>query len=260
VSAEQWEQVGASESPSWYLDPLVAQQKKQENLALLRRWTKGLKPRSILKTDLFEEANGEDQVLFELDNGAQVLGMDVSRSTVGRAQQRGETERSRFLVADVRRLGLASESIDVVFSNSTLDHFETSEEFHRSLKELVRVLAPGGALIVTLDNSHNPLYWLLRFASALGWSPFPMGHTTSLGGLVRTLEAEGLSVTDTDHLIHNPRGVSTALFLLIRKILGNRGDGLVRSLLSIFGLMGRLPTRGITSSFVAVRAVKAISE
>ncbi len=257
---EEWEQVGARETPSWYLDPLVARQKKQANLALLRRWTAGLKPRNILKTDLFEEANGEDQVHCELDICSQVLGLVVSRSTVGRAQERATFARSRFLVADVRRLGLASGSVDVVFSNTTLDHFKTPEEFQRSLKELVRVLGPGGTLIVTLDNSHNPLYWLLRLASALGWSPFPMGYTTSIGGLVRALEAEGLKVTDTDHLIHNPRVVSTVLFLLIRKIVGKRGDGLVRLLLAIFGLMGRLPTRGITSSFVAVRAAKATTE
>jgi len=249
--------VGARETPSWYLDPLVAQQKKRENLGLLRRWTKGLKPRNILKTDLFEEANGEDQLLFELDCGAQVLGMDVSRSTVGRARQRATTERSRFLVADVRKLGLASESIDVVFSNSTLDHFETTEEFLRSLEELARVLAPAGVLIVTIDNSRNPLYWLLRLASALGWSPFRMGYTTSHRGLVQAVEAVGLRVTETDHLIHNPRVVSTALFLLVRKIFRKRGDGLVGLLLSIFGLLGRLPTRDISSSFVAVRATKA---
>ena len=46
--------------------------------------------------------------------------------------------------ADVRRLPLADNRVDVVLSNSTLDHFDTEQEIEESLHELARVLKPGG--------------------------------------------------------------------------------------------------------------------
>ena len=256
VGREVWDEVAAKESPSWYLDPLVAEQKRAVNLSLLRRWTQDAGKGTFLKTDLFEEANGSDEILSGCPGFDRLVGMDVSAGEVSRAWRRTAVSRALFLVTDVRQLALASESVDVVFSNSTLDHFETAAELDRSLQELIRVVRPGGTVIVTLDNARNPLYWLLRLVARRARSPFPLGVTTSLPGLVRKLEDGGLEITDTDHLIHNPRVVSTALFLALRKTLGSRADGAVRLLLRTFGLLGRLPTRGWTSCFVAARATK----
>ena len=61
------------------------------------------------------------------------------------------------VVADVRSLPFAEASFGVVFSGSTLDHFESAADIQRSLGELYRVLRPGGTLILTLDNPANPL-------------------------------------------------------------------------------------------------------
>ena len=47
---------------SWYLDPLVARQKRDKHLALLQAWWNGGSA-MVLKTDLFEEANGYDELL-----------------------------------------------------------------------------------------------------------------------------------------------------------------------------------------------------
>ena len=54
-----------SSSRSWYLDPLVASQKREEFQRLITAWSQGSNLRSVLKTDLFEEANGVDQLLFD---------------------------------------------------------------------------------------------------------------------------------------------------------------------------------------------------
>ena len=63
-------------------------------------------------------------------------------------------------------------------------------------------------------------------------------------------------MTATDHLIHNPRVLSTALFLALRRLLGSRADRPVALLLRVCGLLDRLPTRGFTSCFVAACAIK----
>jgi len=250
-----WEGVAADESPSWYLDPLVADQKRDMHLALLERFASGAPRGTLLKTDLFEEANGSDELLGSCRHYGLVIGMDLSRGEVARARRRHGSA-ADFVVTDVRRLGLASDSVDVVFSNSTLDHFASQGELGDALAEVARVLRPGGVAIVTLDNPRNPTYWLLRLAARLGESPYPLGATRSLPRLVESLEREGLEVTATEHLIHNPRGLSTLLFLVLRRLLGRRADRGVRGLLAAFALLDRLPTRGLTSCFVAVRARK----
>ena len=254
-----WEEVADRQSPSWYLDPLVAEQKRAVNLSLLDRWATAAQIETLLKTDLFEEANGPDEVLSGCSAFARVLGIDLSLGEAARAKRATSATNAVFAVTDVRYLPLARASIDVVFSNSTLDHFETIEELDRSLDELTRVLRPGGTAIITLDNGRNPLYWLLRLVAKTGKSPFPMGVTTSLPGLVGRLQATGLEITDADYLIHNPRVLSTLLFLALRKISHRRADRVISWLLWAFGLLDRLPTRGLTACFVAVAARKPTS-
>jgi SAM-dependent methyltransferase len=253
----KWEHLGGRERPSWYLDPLVAQQKRRLYRGLVRAWTGDFVPATVLKTDLFEEAFGGDHLLFDLLPASYTpLGMDVSLLTARRAKQICPVARAGFITADVRRLPIKPGTIDLIISTSTLDHFETREEFQASVEELAHALRPGGLLIISVDNPLNPLYHPLRWLSRWHRAPFPLGYTTSGGGLARSMEASGLEVAFTGCLIHNPRIVSTFLFLGLRRLAGSRADAVVRVLLGAFALLGRLPTRRFTACFVAACARK----
>jgi hypothetical protein len=70
------------------------------------------------------------------------------------------------------------------------------------------------------------------------------------------LEQAGLEVLDSRMLIHNPRLISTILFLALRRLLGRRADGPIAFLLHAFAALERLPTREFTGCFSAVRARK----
>ena len=41
ASSDEWERTGAQNSPTWYLDPLVAAQKRRLHQELVWRWTRG---------------------------------------------------------------------------------------------------------------------------------------------------------------------------------------------------------------------------
>jgi hypothetical protein len=139
---------------------------------------------------------------------------------------------------------------------STLDHFESKEDIGRSLDEMTRVLRPGGVLLITLDNPRNLSYHLLRWMSRRGWTPYELGETVSLDALKRMLIGRGLLIQTTGYLIHNPRGISTVLFLGLRKVLGRFASAPIRVLLGGWAILGTLPVRSFTGCFLAVGAVK----
>jgi SAM-dependent methyltransferase len=246
-------------SPSWYLDPLVARQKRRAHLELLRSYVNH--SRIFLKTDLFEEAYGDDALFPGIALGARLrLGIDISTRTVRAAAARHTELAAGSVVADVRRIPFRSGSVDLILSNSTLDHFQTAAELHEALAELTRVLQPGGRLIVTLDNPWNPLYWPLRAMSRVRATPFSLGRTFSAPKLVRALKRCGLEIERTGTLLHNPRILSTILFLALRRCLGERADPSVRALLAFFAMGEKLPTRWLTGCFICVCARKPVPE
>jgi len=251
-----WDRVAGRARPSWYLDPLVARQKRELHVKLFSEWMPA-GARLGLKTDVFEEAFGGDALLPDLAPlSAAWIGMDVAADTVRAARARMALPSARFLVCDVRSLPLRAACLDVVVSNSTLDHFKTRLEFEKAIAELARVLRPGGRLLVTLDNPRNLLYFPLRWLSKASRAPFPLGYTPSLARLRKTLERAGLQVVATGSLIHNPRVLSTLWFLALRRILGSRADKPVQWFLNAFAKLERLPTRQLTVCFVGACAVR----
>ena len=70
--------------------------------------------------------------------------------------------------------------------------------------------------------------------------------------LVDAMRRAGVEVEGSDVLIHNPRLVSTMMFMALRRLLGSYADGPIRVLLGAFDGLGRLPTREYTACFVAV--------
>jgi SAM-dependent methyltransferase len=254
---KRWDSVSFERRPSWYLDPQVARQKRRLYQDLIREWTRDCAPATVLKTDLFEEAYGEDHVLFDLLPGAYVpLGLDISLPTVLRASDRWPASRTRLFAADVRRLPLRPDVLDLIISTSTLDHFDSRDEFRAALEELARVLRPGGLLVVAVDNPLNLLYLPLRWLSKWRFFPFPLGYTKTQAGLERSLQELGLEVLARGSLIHNPRIASTLLFLGLRRLLGRHADAPIALLLRLFALLGHLPTRQLTACFIAACARK----
>lgn len=250
-----WEELGREERPSWYLDPLAAQQKRDVHLEFIGRSLHSRDAGRLLKTDLFEDAFGADRLLDAID-APHLFGMDEAFSTVQAAARRIPRVASGAAVMDIRQTAFANATLDTVLSTSTLDHFETTEEFGTALAEIARILRPGGLLILTLDNAWNPLYHPLRWYSRRRSAPFPLGYTPSPASLRAQLLGLGFHIVDEAWLIHNPRGISTILFLTLRKLLGSSSGALIGRLLSLFALAAHLPTKRITACFFGLAAIK----
>ncbi|RMG58213.1 MAG: malonyl-[acyl-carrier protein] O-methyltransferase BioC [Gammaproteobacteria bacterium] len=76
---------------------------------------------------------------------AEVIGLDFAPAMLARAARRGRPwRRPRVLCADMERLPLAPASVDLVFSNLSL---QWSTDLPAQFAELLRVLRPGGLLL-----------------------------------------------------------------------------------------------------------------
>jgi len=202
---------------SSHLDRFLGGLKRRAHLRLIRRW--GGVPRAgrVLKTDLFEEADGTGRYLEVLRQaGTVVVGMDISPAICEHAWRSSGATPGGYAAADVRQLPFADGAFALVISPSTLDHLTRPEDLGVSLRELRRVLGEGGRLLVTLDNRHNVFDPLLRLAGRLGLAPYFLGRSYSLREVVAELEAAGFAVVDTAAILHGPRLVPSLLVALTR--------------------------------------------
>ena len=223
------------------------------NARLVEKWLGDLRPRRLLKTDLFDEAIGSG--LFPCLEGIadEIVAVDVSHAVAESAADRyPELELD---VADVRDLPFPDRSFDAVVSCSTLDHFQTTDDLDVALREIARVLKPGGRLLVTLDNASNPLVALRnalpwRWLAAIRLVPCYVGKTCGWAALEAHLQAAGFEVERRATIMHVQRvavlGVGVVVparpALLVRLLAGER--------------LGLLRTRRVTAQFIAALAVK----
>ena len=179
------------------------------NLRLLAGWLGG-DLGAVLKTDLFDEAISQGLGKALAASARSVTGIDINARIVEAAHRR--YPEITALEADVRALPFREGSFDTVISNSTLDHFDEPAEIEASLRELSRVLAPGGRLLVTLDNPRNPVVAVGKAlrgrdlnrswtraggrTARVGLVPYYVGATLDTPALVEALERSGLVVVD----------------------------------------------------------------
>lgn len=225
---------------------------------LLAGWLVGRSVQRALKTDLFDEMAGgglsDEMALYAVA----VHGIDVSASVVaGASAKRAGIRACR---ADVRRLPYADGVFDLVVSNSTLDHFARGSDIAASLRELHRVTAAGGTLLITLDNLSNPIIAIralipFRALRALGLVPYYVGATTTRRGLAKLLSASGYRVEATTTVLHVPRVIAVRWCARSDRLGDGQRARLLRRLAN-WERLGRWPTADFTGHFVAALAVR----
>ncbi len=99
-------------------------------------------------TDLLQFARG----------GAHCTGLDLTLRSIelSRLHFALYDQRARFLLADGERLPFVDQSFDVVYSNGVLHH---TPDTARAVREIHRVLRPGGLALVMLYHRHSFYYW-----------------------------------------------------------------------------------------------------
>lgn len=109
---------------------------------LRRKWGKELRGKRILDLGC-----GEGKIAREVFGKQLEWGLDNDQEMIAEAKKSGVYK--RVLLADAVKIPLKSKTVDLVFSNSVLEHIRDLESV---LREIKRVLKPGGLLIATMPS------------------------------------------------------------------------------------------------------------
>jgi SAM-dependent methyltransferase len=198
------------------------EQYRRDEEALLRQALPSLDGLRILKTDLWDEAKNTRILRWAAQQGARTFGIDISPPIVHRAKA-GYAERALALggvVSDVRALPFTDGSFDAIYSMGTIEHFDETQE---AVREIARVLKPGGRAVVGVPNRFDPFLRpvLVAILYRLGLYGYGFEKCYSRRALRRMLETAGLEVIDQGGILFIPgwlRMIDLAIWSWARKL------------------------------------------
>ena len=159
----------------------------------------------ILKTDLWDEAKNTRILAWAAERGAHAFGIDISEPTVTQAKAaftRGSGP-LRAAAADVRALPFCDASFDAIYSMGTIEHFDETEQ---AVREMARVLKPGGHAIIGVPNRHDPFLrpLLATVLQAIGLYAYGYEKSYSRRALRAMLERAGFEVAAETAILFIP--------------------------------------------------------
>jgi SAM-dependent methyltransferase len=161
----------------------------------------------ILKTDLWDEAKNTRILAWAAHRGARAFGIDISRPTVMQATAAFSRGAPLYAAAaDVRALPFGDASFDAIYSMGTIEHFDETEQ---AVREMARVLKPGGCAIVGVPNRHDPFLrpLLATLMQAVGLYGYGYEKSYSRRALREMLERAGFSVGAETAILFMPGGL-----------------------------------------------------
>lgn len=170
---------------------------------LLERFFPMLDGRRLLKTDLWDEAKNTEILRWAATRGVRPVGIDIALDVVREARAVLHPHRPALAVADVRAIPLADDSVDLVYSMGTIEHFP---EYAVAVREIFRVLRPGGTAIVGVPNKLDPFLrpLMVDLMNRAGLYAYGMEKSFTPGQLRSLLEGAGFRVAGESGILFMP--------------------------------------------------------
>ena len=158
-----------------------------------------------------------DYTMMLARDGYQVTGLDISPESIKAAQLLARNlglSRAEFIAADVDDMRVIPDnSFDGVFSFSTLRYVPDPV---RSLREVRRVLRPGGRAVVDFPNKYCPWFEFLKFV--MGGERHIHDHTYSTAQVRRMMERAGFVNIEARRIIFFSKLFPANLVLLYKAV------------------------------------------
>jgi len=193
LQKEKWDRLAAGMSDFYGAASTQYYRACEQNL--VRRAFGNLAGVRLLKLDLWNEAFNTRILHWAREEGARIFAVDLSDVVTRTAAERAAEAGVELALAkgDIRELPYADDSFDCVYTMGTIEHIE---EYDQALREIHRVLRPGGRAVVGVPNKHDP--WLrpllVELMQALDVYPYSPEKAFSSAELQREVEAAGLEL------------------------------------------------------------------
>ena len=128
--------------------------------------------------DLIDVGCGPGRLLAPLARTHRMTGCDISQEMLEEARRRCPPQ-VQLVEADARELPFESESFDGLIALDLLTHLPNLED---GLRELARVIRPGGVLI--FDSSNASPWWVPAYPSYWNWRPRRLVATMRRAGVL----------------------------------------------------------------------------
>ena len=139
---------------------------------------------------------------FLKEKGYEIYGIDVSKIAIDKFNKKG----FKGKIMDIsQELEFEENFFDVIFASEVIEHVSYTEGF---LKEIKRVLKPGGILYLSTPNSS---FWPYRILSLIGFTLSQTQHK----GHVRFFNKDSLSRTLKDNQFKIERYCSRIMPLIV---------------------------------------------
>lgn len=170
---------------------------------------------------------GGPGVQLARSTGAEVVGVSISAEDVAQSQAlaraEGLADRARFQFGDALGLPFGDASFDAVFAIETLVHMPDRVPV---LKEIARVLCPGGRMSVTDyirrgPDENDEDAWLALDEALLEWRAAPMVRALDYEGFCRDA---GLVLTELDDITENTKYTFGRLYSAMQDYRSKHGE------------------------------------
>lgn len=178
---------------------------RQSEINLITSFFGPLKGKKLLKLDLWNELNNTKILFWIAEQKTIIYGLDISDYLVKNARKQfsktGFT--GKFIACDMRKILLPDNTFDFVYSMGTIEHVN---DYDRAIREIYRVLKPGGKAIVGAPNKLDPflrpiLVWLMEQFNCYPYSP---EHSFTHQQLKKLHQKEGFILKDQTGLLFMP--------------------------------------------------------
>jgi SAM-dependent methyltransferase len=224
----RWEGTASGRLGDLWSAPTTQYYRRREEALLAAAWGP-LGGKRVLKLDLWNEAFNTRILHWMAGQGAEVFAFDLSQTVTAQARRNGGCHAGcqRVACADIREFPFRDQSFDCLYTMGTIEHIC---EYRQSLREIRRVLRPGGKAVVGVPYRWDPFLrpLLVTVLELLDRYPYAPEKSFSAGELRRDLEGAGLRVLQRTGILALPGILRLADLYFHRR--GSRLDALTAAL------------------------------
>lgn len=200
TASELWDEIAVYGD---YQNKALRDYMNSQYSSLIIRWIGSVRNKSILKTDMYEEALNGKSVLYIFRQYNKIRGVDISKLVINKvAKNPALSFISGLKVGDIRDKIFRKAEFDIILSLSTLDHIP-KKDFTKALDNINCGLKREGTLILSLNNSSNIMFYIIHKIDSLVRLKFP-SYFYSMGETKKALSKTGFTVLNEDYTVFIP--------------------------------------------------------